>query len=148
MPAAIQLTDERMQVAIAMAGGNVALAARLLGVSRRTLARRLAKNPALMDDPEEIRRDQAMAAALAAIGRGDVKMVRWYLSRYGHERGFGPRRTKVERMTPEALKAFLADLKRSSRKSASFAETDAPAAAPSRRQSNHRGSRAAPFEPE
>lgn len=115
MPAAIQLTDEDMQAAMVKSRGNVALAARLLGVSRRTLARRLASNPNLMDDPEEIQSDLAMAAVLRGILDGDPKMAKWYLRRYGHKRGFGPQQIKIERMTPKALEAFIAELRRPSK---------------------------------
>lgn len=112
MPATIHITDERMQAALTTTGGNLALAARLLGISRRTLARRVTDNPSLLEDAEETLCDEAMARVLKAIGEGDGGMARWYLSRYGHERGFGPHSPEVKAMTPEAFAKFMEELKR------------------------------------
>lgn len=51
MPARIPISDEEIKLALSRTGGAITAGARMLGISVRTLQRRLSTNPSLFPDP-------------------------------------------------------------------------------------------------
>ena len=75
MPARKDLHDSAIRIALEAAGGMVAGAAHLLGVSPMTLHRRLKRNPRLRRSQSELDEFEInMALYKAAIG-GDVRAI-------------------------------------------------------------------------
>jgi hypothetical protein len=78
--------------ALRQAEGIQADAARLLGVERSTVCRRVQRDPGLRDLIEEIVEetlDAAESAIRKAIREGDLATSRWFLDRKAKLRGYG-----------------------------------------------------------
>ncbi len=100
MPRRIERSDEEIMAALQGCGGIVGFAARLLGMSPRTLSRRIAASPDLANtlfDEEQGILDAAQDRVIRAIRSGDVAASKWWLLRFGADKGFALRyaRTKV-----------------------------------------------------
>lgn len=122
MPTLANLTDKQIMQALERTYGVIGNAARALGVSTRTLQRRLAANPKLIETAYDVREtiyDIALWNIIQSIESGDWRSAKWYLDRFATDRGYGTRRTiaramaqeKADRLVAERT-AFLAELKK------------------------------------
>lgn len=86
-----KLSNESIAGALQKAGGVVADAAKLLGVARRTLHKRLAVSAALRgirDEAREETLDLAESKLLAKIREGNLIACIFYLKTQGRSRGY------------------------------------------------------------
>ncbi len=88
------LTDEEVEQtreAVVAAGGNMAEAARVLGINRRTLYKRIENRPELwkeMEDAREATLDLAEAKLKVAVENGDAWAICFTLKCLGKTRGY------------------------------------------------------------
>lgn len=84
-------SKSRVIKALDAAGGIITQASVLLGVERTTLHRYLNLYPDVRDKRRQIqdkRIDIAETKVVEAIDAGDMRTVRWYLDRFGRDRGY------------------------------------------------------------
>lgn len=90
----LRVSDANLAKAIAKAGGLLADAAAMCGISRATVSRRLAENPRLReaaDEALEAALDEAESALMERIRRGDERAIEFFLEYKGRSRGYGVR---------------------------------------------------------
>jgi hypothetical protein len=107
------LSNRQIISALGQSLGVVGFAARLLGVSRQTLQRRIEANPALpeaIEDGKANARDMAWAQIYTRLQEGDGPTLRWYLDHYGVERGHGSRRPETRVLDADELEALAVQL--------------------------------------
>lgn len=78
-----QVPDEAILHALIDAGGQYAPAAHSLGVSPRTLARWVDRNPELVQRSNETLGLQVMSALLKKAAEGNLSAIRLFLARFG-----------------------------------------------------------------
>lgn len=103
MPKRIDRSDKEIQAALERFGGIVGFAARHLGMSPRTLSRRIDTNPDLQLTQFHIMEgitDDALGAVIRRLHAGDSKVCFWWLKRFGAERGYGCHRAACEVVEP------------------------------------------------
>lgn len=103
MPRRIDRSDEEIQAALERFGGIVGFAARHLGMSPRTLSRRIDKNPDLQLTQFHMLEgitDHALGAVIRRVHAGDMKACFWWLNRFGADQGFGRHRARCEVVEP------------------------------------------------
>lgn len=86
-----QLTDAEIIAGVQAARGLIAVAARKLGVERKTLYNRAQKSEAIreaIEDAREFTTDTAEAALFKAISDGEAWAVCFYLKTQGKGRGY------------------------------------------------------------
>lgn len=112
MPSRINITDAEIQAALEHFGGIVGFAARYLGMSPRTLSRRISRNPDLCLTQYHIQQgilDHALGAVIARVRAGDFKAIRWWLNRFGADLGYGRSRKPCDVVDPvEAARLYQA----------------------------------------
>jgi hypothetical protein len=104
VPHQVELSDAAIKAAMEANFGMVAPAARALGVSAQTLRRRLLANPSLaltQQEQADIISDHALGAIIQKVIAGDFRSVRWWLSRFAPERGWGSYRWKLAQVRLE-----------------------------------------------
>lgn len=110
MPRRIDISDAQIQAALERFGGIVGLAARHVGMSPRTLNRRIAANPQLKDTMFHIREgmvDHALGAVIVRVRAGDFKAIRWWLDRFAADRGYGLARQPCDVVDPAETARLL-----------------------------------------
>lgn len=106
MPRRIDRSDEEIQAALERFGGIVGFAARHLGMSPRTLSRRIDKNPDLQLTQFHILEgitDHALGTVIRRLHAGDIKACFWWLDRFGAERRNGCHRVGCEVVEPAEM---------------------------------------------
>lgn len=97
MPRKIRHSPTQLRDALNASGGVISAAARLLGMSPRSLKRRIAADPAVVLSNDEIRDQMAGMAMMQVmtLGRGgDFRAIKWFLQRFAPERGYGVHRAR------------------------------------------------------
>ena len=87
----LHLSTERIEEAMRRCGGNLTRAAEALNVARSSLYRRVGAEPSLLETRAEIVEllvDEAEAAIVTAVRRGDVNAATFVLRTQGHRRGW------------------------------------------------------------
>lgn len=110
MPAKIELPRRRVVEALQAAQGITGLAARILGVSRQTLHRRIESDPRLLEalqDQHEMLLEFAWMGITRAIMEGHGRTTIRYLERYGADRGYGPARARNRRLTDDEMEDLM-----------------------------------------
>jgi hypothetical protein len=93
------ISTEQIEDALRRTGGNLVQTAKKLGVGRSTLYNRIGVEPSLLATRDEIREsfvDEAEAAIVAAVRRGDVKAATFVLKTLVRARGYSTR-LEIER---------------------------------------------------
>ena len=110
MPKRITSTDEDIRASLERFGGIVGIAGRHLGMSPRTLNRRLAADPNLKTTLYHVHEgitDIALGVMIQRVHAGDPKACFWWLDRFGAERGYGRRRASCDLVDPAETARLL-----------------------------------------
>lgn len=90
-PGPMRHTTADIERAFRATGGMVAMTARRLGVTYKTVYNWMSADPHLKEVRDEVRNqilDLAEQANIRAIKRGDTKVAQWHLMQQGHDRGY------------------------------------------------------------
>lgn len=111
-PVEREVSDEELVAALRDARGFKTVAAKRLGISPATIARRAERSPSLrraIDDIEEERLDMAESKLLVAINEGQPWAIKFLLSFKGRGRGYVETQVQEHRLTQEQAATRLSD---------------------------------------
>ncbi|WGM48088.1 hypothetical protein KOAAANKH_02977 [Brevundimonas sp. NIBR10] len=108
MPKRIEKSNAEIQAALQGCGGIIGIAARQLGMSPRTLSRRIEQTPSLAETLYHVKEgmiDYALGVVIKKGMEGHLPSMKWILRRFAPDRGYGVRtsRTRVLELEKEQL---------------------------------------------